>query len=500
MARSAASTSEQAGGIEAEASVVGVREVLIFVVVSLALLMSSIDNTIVSVGLPDMMHGLNANLVWISWVITAYSLTQTIIMPMAGKLSDDLGRKRLFLGCVVVFTTSSFLCAIAPNVYLLIFFRILQAIGGGAFMPSAAGIVSDVFGAKHRATAIGLFTSVFPIGGIIGPNLGGWVIDHYGWRAMFSINIPIGIVLFTAGIFLLPMTGRTRGSRSIDIVGASAFGAGMVALMYGMTVWGNQINFSLQVGIWIVAGLAALVFFVWHEGHVADPMIELRLLKEKAFFAANLYNFLYGGLVFGFFSFIPLYATIKYGMSATDAGFILTPRAFAMIALSAISSFLLIRIGYRAPMIVGILLVSVGLFIFAHDWHHSTLLGHQVSDVFMLSLLLSITGLGIGIGGPAANNAAIDLMPEAVARITGLRGMFRTTGGVLGTAVIVLLLAHYKDQAQGLEHIFRALAFLILLVIPPVFMIPDGARMRRSKGRGPGASGPTPAVQGSIGE
>jgi len=317
---------------------------------------------------------------------------------------------------------------------------------------------------------------------------------------MFSINLPIGIVLFAAGIFLLPATGRMRGSRSIDIVGASAFGVGMVALMYGMTVWGNQINFSIQVGIWILAGLAALVFFVWHEGRVADPMIELRLLKEKAFFAANLYNFLYGGLVFGFFSFIPLYATVKYHMSATDAGFILTPRAFAMIALSAISSFLLIRIGYRAPMIVGILLVSAGLFLFAHNWHHSTLLGHQVSDVFMLSLLLSITGLGIGIGGPAANNAAIDLMPDAVARITGLRGMFRTTGGVLGTAVIVLLLAHYKDQAQGLEHIFRALAFLILLVIPPVFLIPDGARTRRAKGSGSGTGGPAPVIQGHIGE
>ncbi|HLI51345.1 MAG TPA: MFS transporter, partial [Thermomicrobiaceae bacterium] len=185
MARSAAgagvSASEQADVVERDggAGAIGLREVLIFVIVSLALLMSSIDNTIVSVGLPDMMSGLKTNLIWISWVITAYSLAQTIVMPMAGKLSDDLGRKRLFLGCVVVFTTSSFLCAIAPNVYLLIFFRVLQAIGGGAFMPSAAGIVSDVFGTKHRATAIGLFTSVFPIGGIIGPNLGGWVIDHY---------------------------------------------------------------------------------------------------------------------------------------------------------------------------------------------------------------------------------------------------------------------------------------------------------------------------------
>ncbi|HUZ01367.1 MAG TPA: MFS transporter, partial [Thermomicrobiaceae bacterium] len=198
------------------------KQIAIFVVVAMALLMSSIDGTIVAVGLPNMMAGLKTNLVWIGWVITAYSLTQTIIMPMAGKLSDDFGRKVLFLVSVVLFTSSSFLCAIAPNVYLLILFRVLQAIGGGAFMPSAAGIVSDVFGPARRRTAIGLFGSVFPLGGIIGPNLGGWVIDHFGWRAIFSVNLPIGVVLLFLGVFLLPKGGRVHTARSIDLIGAAS--------------------------------------------------------------------------------------------------------------------------------------------------------------------------------------------------------------------------------------------------------------------------------------
>jgi EmrB/QacA subfamily drug resistance transporter len=458
---------------------VGPKEIAIFVVVSLALLMSSIDSTIVAVGLPNMMEGLHTNLVWIGWVITAYSLMQTIIMPMAGKLSDDFGRKNLFLACVVLFTGSSMLCAIAPNVYLLIFFRVLQAIGGGAFMPSAAGIVSDVFGAKNRGTAIGLFTSVFPIGGIIGPNLGGWVIDTFSWRAMFSVNVPIGIVLLIAGIFVLPRGGRVATSRSIDLIGAGAFAAGIVGIMYGMTVWGNQINFSAQVVLWVAAGLAALVYFVYHEGHSRDPMIDLRLLKERAFFAANLYNLLYGALVFGFFSFIPLYATEQYGMSASAAGFILTPRAVVMIAVSTISSFMLIRFGYRLPMIIGIILVAISLFLTGQGWTDVTLFGHGISNVVLLSSLIMISGFGVGVGGPAANNAAIELMPDAVARITGLRGMFRTTGGVLGTATIVLILSHYQDQGVGLEHIFIGLSVLVLLIIPPIFLIPDNARMRR---------------------
>lgn len=464
---------------EAQSGSIGSKQIAIFLVVSLALLMASIDVTIVAVGLPNMMQGLQTNLVWIGWVITAYSLTQTIVLPMAGKLSDQLGRKRLFLGCVALFTVSSGLCALAPNVYLLIVFRVFQALGGGAFLPSAAGIVSDIFGEAHRATALGLFTSVFPMGAIVGPNLGGWLIDHYGWRAMFSINLPIGIVLLVFGIGLLPSAGRLHTTRSIDLAGAGTFAAGIIGVMYGMTVWGNQVDFSLQVLVWLAAGVAALGLFVWHEGRTKEPMIELRLLKDRAFAAANLYNFLYGAMVFGFFSFIPLYARVEYGMSATVTGFILTPRAIAMITFSAISSFLLIRIGYRVPMIVGILLVSTGLYLTAAGWHLPVIFGMPIGNVLLLSSFLAITGLGVGIGGPAANNAAIDLMPEAMASITGLRGMFRATGGVLGTAVIVLILAHYRDQARGLEHVFRALAILSLLIIPPIFLIPDNARRRR---------------------
>ncbi len=477
MARPASSSPALAEDLDVPA--VGPKQIAIFVVVSLALLMSSIDSTIVAVGLPNMMAGLHTNLVWIGWVLTAYSLMQTIIMPMAGKLSDDFGRKNLFLGCVVLFTGSSMLCAIAPNVYLLIVFRVLQAVGGGAFMPSAAGIVSDVFGAKNRGTAIGLFTSVFPIGGIIGPNLGGWVIDNFSWRAMFSVNVPIGVVLLVAGIFVLPAGGRVATSRSIDLIGAGAFAAGIVGIMYGMTVWGNEINFSAQVVLWVVLGIAALVYFVYHEGHSRDPMIDLRLLKERAFFAANLYNLLYGALVFGFFSFIPLYATVEYGMSASASGFILTPRAVVMIAVSAISSFMLIRFGYRLPMIIGIVLVAISLFLTSQSWSGVTLFGHGISNIVLVSTLIMISGFGVGIGGPAANNAAIELMPEAVARITGLRGMFRTTGGVLGTATIVLILSHYKNQGIGLAHIFFGLSVLVLLIIPTIFLIPDNARMRR---------------------
>jgi EmrB/QacA subfamily drug resistance transporter len=459
----------------------GLRSIFIFIVVALALLMSSIDSTIVAVGLPAMVEGLKTNLVWLGWVLTAYQLSQTVVMPMAGKLSDELGRKWLFLGCVFLFTLSSLLCALAPNVYWLILFRVFQAMGGGAFLPSASGIVSDVFDDRWRPTAIGLFTSVFPLGGIIGPNVGGWMIDHFGWRSIFFVNVPIGVVLLLAGLVLIPRGVRAPRQHRIDFLGAGLFALGIVGIMYGMTVWGNQVVFSWQVALWIVLGILALVAFVYQESRVPDPMVELRLLRECAFVAVNVYNFLYGALVFGFFSFIPLYAIDVYHMSETTAGFILTPRAVIMVLCSTISSFVLIRTGYRVPMIVGILFVSLGLFLTSQGWQHVTLFGHPVSDVVLLSALVGITGIGVGIGGPASNNAAVELMPETVARIIGLRGMFRSTGGVLGTATIVLLLAHFRDQGHGLEVILRGLSALILLVIPIIFLIPDTARARWQK-------------------
>uniref|UniRef100_A0A7C3A9G5 DHA2 family efflux MFS transporter permease subunit n=1 Tax=Thermorudis sp. TaxID=1969470 RepID=A0A7C3A9G5_9BACT len=463
----------------------GVRSILIFLVVSLALLMSSIGITSVTVAFPAMTDRLNASVVWVGWVLTGYQLAQTVMMPLAGKLSDELGRKRLFLACVGLFTASSFLCGIAPNVYLLILFRILQAVGGGAFMPSASGIISDVFDDRWRPTAIGMFASVFPIGALVGSVLGGWMVEHLGWRSVFFINVPIGIVLLLGGLGLIPASTRPLRPRPIDLVGATLFALGMLGIMFGLTVLGNLGAFTWQVALWLLLGTLALVAFIYQEHRVADPMIDPRLLRGPAFAAVNLYNFLHGALVFGFFSFVPLYAIDAYGLRETTVGFILTPRALAMALSSALSSFFLIRLGYRLPMVAGVLLVSASLFLTAQNWHHVTVLGHPVNDAVLLAVLVAIAGVGVGVSAPASSNAALELMPEAVARIVGLRGMFRSIGGVLGTAVIVLLLTYFPSPGEGLAAIFRIGALLLLLMIPLTFLIPDTARLRRQGCRQP---------------
>src|SRR5215467_7050018 len=166
---------------------------VVFTIVSLALLMASVDQTIVATALPSIQRDLHAQVNWSSWTITIYALGQVLVMPLAGKFGDQYGRKKIFLGAVVLFTTASLCCGLANNIYLLIVLRAVQALGGGAFMPSATGIIADLFGAG-RDRALGLFSSIFPMGGIVGPVLGGVVVTYWSWRGIFLVNIPVGLV------------------------------------------------------------------------------------------------------------------------------------------------------------------------------------------------------------------------------------------------------------------------------------------------------------------
>ncbi len=456
------------------------RAIVIFAIVSLALLMASIDSTIVSVSLKTVQDELATSLAYVSWILTGYQLSQTIIMPIVGKLSDDWGRKRLFMIAVVIFTVSSLAAGLAPNIYFLIIFRILQGIGGGAFLPSATGIISDAFGAKRRSTAIGLFASVFPIGGIIGPNIGGFIIDHLTWRWIFFVNIPIGILLLVLGSVVFPRGIASSVKRKVDFVGAGLFAGGVLSILYALTNWANNPASAGWLTWFLIAvGLGLFCLFAWQENRVKHPMIELELLRWRPFLAANIYNFVYGAIVFGLFSFIPYYAMVGYGMTAGESGLILTPRSIAMIALAAVTSIYIIRFGYRLPMIAGALIVAVSFVIMGQGYHDITIFGLGLHNLVLLVLIVTLGGIGMGMANPAANNAVLDLVPEKVAAVTGMRGMFRITGGVFGTAIVVLIMSHFQNKADGLQKIALVFAGPLVLLIPVIMLIPDSARERK---------------------
>ncbi|MFN8512886.1 MAG: MFS transporter [Thermomicrobiales bacterium] len=477
---------------------IGQRQYLFFVLAALGVLMASIDSTIVAVGLPNLERGFHAPLHWVGWTLTIYSLVQIILLPIAGKLSDTLGRKRVFLFCLGIFTLGSLLCALSPSIGWLIAFRALQAVGGGGLMPSAVGIVSDQF-AERRAQAIGLFTSVFPIGGIIGPNLGGYLLAHWSWRSLFLINVPLGIVVLAGVYFLLvDRTAPARKALHVDWRGLSLFGVAMVALLYGMTAIGDNATAWRQPYPWalIAISVVLLAFFLRHISRTEGALMDYRLVVRSPFLAANAYNFFFGAASFGFFSFVPYYAVVKFGLTTQQSGTVITPRALLMIATSTLASIFLIRLGYRLPMLVGMALVTTSLVLLGLGRTSVQIGGVTLEGFWLMAGIVAFSGVGMGLAAPASNNAALDLAPKQAAELTGLRSMFRMTGGVIGIAGVVTALSFFPDQGEGLARIFLVLAGILLLTVPLTLMIPDTAKAkhRAAQSEGDGAVPGTQAI------
>jgi EmrB/QacA subfamily drug resistance transporter len=441
---------------------------LIFAIVSMALFMSALDGTIVATGLPTLRRELHAGLNWTSWTMTAYALGLVVAMPIAGRIADSLGRKRVFVGAAVLFTTSSLLCGLASNIDMLIALRVVQAAGGAAFTPAASGIVVDVFG-EHKDRALGLFSSVFPLGALVGPIAGGIILTTWSWRGVFLVNVPIGLTFTVLAWRFLPSSPRRRARA--DIAGALLLGATILSLMLAITDVGNR---SVGIFSWafllpLAACLGCGTLFVRRCSRIAAPLIPVHLLKGRAFAATNTINLVWGCCAIGFGSLVPLFAEERYGLTPLSSGTLLTSRAIGEIVLAIFSSVLIHRTGYRLPIIGGILLISSGLVMIAVPQHF-------VSNYLWLAVGATLTGLGTGMSAPAANNASLDLAPDDVGAITGLRGAARQGGAIIGVALTTSVAAHTGHEAETLLRAFVVLALLLAAMIPLVYVIPDGRR------------------------
>ena len=443
------------------------RRWAIFAVVSMALLMGSIDQTIVATALPRLQHDLHTSVNWSGWTITAYQLGAVLTLPVAGRIADLYGRRKVFMICVVIFTTSSLLCGMSTSIYMLVPLRAVQAIGGGAFMPSASGIVSESFG-KDRDRAIGMFTSIFPLGALIGPVLGGIITQDWSWRGIFFINIPIGVLLVILGLRILPGSAP-RAAKRPDLAGTALLGVLLISAMYGITSLGSGKESVISVPF-LVPELIAVIFAALlsrQMRHAENPIIPIRLLRERHFATMNLIALLYGGTALGFATLVPLFAHDRYHIEIFQAGTVLTARAIGAVAVASITSFMLRRIGYRIPMVVGFALGAAGLELLS-------IAPHGLSTYFWLAFAAMILGLGGGISAPATNNAILSFAPDQVASISGLRGMFRQVGGMITISVTTAIVARSGNEGVALGHAFTLFALVILLIaIPLVFTVPS---------------------------
>jgi EmrB/QacA subfamily drug resistance transporter len=463
------------------------RRWVFFGLACLCLLMYSIDMTIVSVALRTIVDDLDTSLALAAWTLTGFALTQTVMLPLIGKLGERFGQMRVFIACVVTFTLGSLLCGLAPNIFILILCRALQALGGAGFMTSATAIVAREF-PETRSRMIGLFASILPLGGIVGPNLGGYLIQHFGWRFVFLVNVPIGLIAVPLLIWQSQASGLLRAPaktthRPLDFLGSGLFAGSIVSILLALTLLGDEPELIWSPMIWglFVAGLVLLTLFIRQERRVLEPVIDLGLVTKHPFLVVNLFNFLFGALVFGSFQFIPYFASVQYGMSTFESGAVLTPRSLTMIVVSACTSFFIIKLGYRVPIVLGMIGMIASMLIIGQGWD-GLALGTLVLGPFgLLAVTTGLSGIAMGLFMPSSNNAALDLLPDRVGVVAGLRQFFRQVGGMIGTAGIVVALSLSEDKAAGMREMYTVLALGLIVTIPLAFLIPDAARERRQR-------------------
>jgi EmrB/QacA subfamily drug resistance transporter len=429
-------------------------------------MMASIDQTIVATALPDIQRDLHAQVNWSSWTITVYALGQVLVMPLAGKIGDQFGRKQVFLGAAALFTTASLCCGLAGNIYLLIALRAIQSAGGGMFMPTATGIIAELFG-KDRDRAVGLFSSIFPIGGIVGPVLGGIFVTYWSWRGIFLVNIPVGIVLITLGMIFIPDIAR-RPDLHLDIRGVLLLGCTLLPAMLGIAYLGS--DGGSPVSPYFLVPECVAVFsaaaFVRHSARARSPFISLRFLTGRGFAVMNMLNFLYGSAVLGFAPLVPLYAEDRFGMAPLPAGTLLTARALGMIATAGLAVYLLRRTGYRWPIALGFVLCAAGLVATAASPHGMTV-------YTWLAFGTAICGIGAGISTPASNNATLQLAPDHTAAVAGLRGMFRQAGAITAVSITAAVVARSADPGIAQAHAFLIFAAVLVAALPFVLLVPE---------------------------
>jgi EmrB/QacA subfamily drug resistance transporter len=443
------------------------RRLVVFAIVSIALMMSSVDQTIVATALPTLQRELHTQVNWSSWTITIYALGQVLMMPLAGKLGDQLGRKQVFLTAAAVFTAASLCCGLADNIYLLIALRAVQALGGGAFMPTATGIVTELFG-QDRDRAVGLFASIFPIGGMIGPVLGGLFVTYWSWRGIFLVNVPIGLVLLALGTVFIPQIAR-RPDRHLDIRGIILLGGTLLSAMLGVAYLGAADGAALSlrfIGPECVAVAGAAVF-LRHTARAASPFISIRHRAGRGFGVMNLLNFLYGSAALGFAPLVPLYAEERYGLTSLAAGTLLTARALGMIATAGLAVYLLRRTGYRWPIVTGFTVSACGMVVTAIAAPQGT------SPYLWLAIGAGICGVGMGTSTPAANNATLQLAPEDAAAVAGLRGMFRQSGAITAVSITAAIVARSSDPGLAQAHVFLAFASILIAALGLVLFVPE---------------------------
>jgi EmrB/QacA subfamily drug resistance transporter len=413
---------------------------MIFGALFLALLLAALDQTIVSTALPTIVGELGG-LTHLSWVVTAYLLTSTVVTPLYGKFGDLHGRKIVLQVAIVVFLVGSALCGLAQNMLQLILFRGLQGVGGGGLIVIIMATIGDIIPPRERGRYQGLFGAVFGLATIIGPLLGGFFVDHLTWRWIFYINLPTGVLALAVIAIALP-SRPSRHRHRIDYPGAALLSLALTAVILATSLGGNTFPwdspFTIAMGAVAIIALAA---FIAVEARSPEPIVALSLFRNRTFAITSAVGLIVGLALFGSVTYLPIYLQLVKGESPTGSGLQLMPMMLGMLVTSVVSGRLISRWGrYRPFPITGSLLMTIGLLLMSR-------LSIDMS-VWETSADALVLGLGMGMIMQVLilavqNSVAYEHLGVATSGAT----LFRAIGGALGVAVFGAIFAHAL-QAQ----------------------------------------------------
>ncbi len=437
---------------------------IIAVAVTLATFMEVLDTSIANVALPHIAGGLSAGQDESTWVLTSYLVSNAIVLPLSGWLSSIVGRKNFYMGCVALFTISSFLCGLAPNLSTLILCRVLQGAGGGGLQPSEQAILADTFPPAKRGMAFAVYGIAVVTAPAIGPTLGGWITDNFTWRWIFFINIPVGIlsILLTSRLIQDPPYFRRRklSETHIDFVGlgfvALGLGTLQVVLDKGQRDDWFESNFILTLALIAVVSLLFVIVWEWKN---KDPIIDLHLFRDRTFGISNLLMFMLGFALLGSTLLLPLFMQTMLGYTAQKSGLALMPGGFTIMLLLPLVGFLLSRYTPRWLLFVGLAMLSLSLF-------HMTNFDLDI-DFRTAAMARVIQAAGMAFLFVPINTAAYAFLPrEKNNAASGLMNLARNVGGSVGISVVTTMLdrrtqVHLTNLASHLSPTNPALQAMI---------------------------------------
>jgi DHA2 family multidrug resistance protein len=411
---------------------------IIALTVTLATFMEVLDTSVANVALPHIAGSLSAGQDESTWILTSYLVSNAIVLPMSGWFSQLIGRKRFYMSCVAIFTISSFLCGLAPSLGMLIFFRVLQGVGGGGLQPSEQAILADTFSPAKRGMAFAVYGMAVVLAPAIGPTLGGWITDNFDWRWIFFINIPVGALslFLTQRLISDPpdMKREKSASFKIDYIGLSllALGLGTLQVVLDKGQRDDWFGSRFIVVMTTISVVALIAVVIWEWRH-KDPIIDLHLFRDRSFAIGNMLMFMVGFALMSSTVLLPLFSQTILGYTAQQAGMALMPGGFAILLAMPLVGFLLGRYDARRLLLFGLAMVSFSLF---YMTRFNTLI-----DFRTLTTARVFQALGLAFLFVPINTAAYAFLPKGKNNAaSGLINLARNIGGSIGISLVTTML------------------------------------------------------------